>query len=465
MFLVVVYLLHVFRFHNIYKKKVTTIFNQNTLYNSSYSARGLKNPKILTVKHNKTVYNLNYFQKKYFSLSHILLTNNNESSYTSQQPEENNTSQQPEENNTSQQPEENNTYGPKTFLDSEKDKLAEEEVKLQEQGARLDRVISVIAEEADKAGLNRMDVTSRIDAIKDDLRDSGNLSPTTLDLLDKNKDKYDRLDQKTNELIEKEEGTDSVEYAYYTRFKNEIIANRQLNDVNNLLGDRNVQREDREYLSELEVRMKNCKKDDIRVSEFDKEFIKEYDDYTMRSDELDSKRRALEGSSEEEMYYSSSEEKMYSSLLPPSGGSGSSHQGGGRNSDEKMYSFSDENRAPTTEESSKVDKSKSTEEESSSVDKGKATEEGSSSVDKGKATEEGSTKEDKGKRKATEEEAYEGETKRSRVDASSLLPPSGGSGSSHQGGGRNSDENKGSLIDQFADVSTEMPSYMDPDDG
>lgn len=361
----------------------------------------------LTIKHNKTGYNLNDFQKKYFSFSYILLTNNNESSYNSQQPlacAENNTSQQPEENNTSQQPED-----PKTFLDSKKDKLAEEQV-------RLDRLGSYIAEEANKAGVNRVDVTSQIAGTIDYLRDNRNLSPTTLDRLDKNKDKYDKLDQRINQLIAEEDGDDSAKNAYYTRFSNECIATRHLKDVNNMLGDRNVTMRERENLSELEGRMKNCKQDDIRVSEYDTEYIKKSIELDMKSGELDSMRRYFaEGSSEENMY-SSSDEKMSDS------------------SDENRAPSSDENRAPTTEESSKVDKSKSTEEESSSVDKGKATEEGSS-------------KEDNGKRKATEEEAYEGETKRSRVDAPS------------------SDENRGSLIDEYADVSTEMPSYMDPDDG
>ena len=360
-----------------------------------------KNQAAGEVLHNKTVYNLNYLQKKYFSSSYILFTNSNDNS---------NTSEQSEENNTSQQSEEDNTYGPKTFVDSEIDKLAVEQ-------DRLSRGVSYIAQRANEAGENRMEVTSRIDAIRDDLHDSGDLSHTTLERLDKNKEKYDELDQKINKLIEEEEEKegDTVKSAYFTRYQNECITNRHLKDINILLGDRNVHMEDREHLGELENRIKKCQEDDVRLSEYDIEYIKESIDLDEKSAELYSMKRSLEGYSEENMYSSSDEKMSYSS-------------------DENRAPSSDENRVPTTEESSKVDKSKSTEEDSSSVDKGKA-------------TEEGSTKEDKGKRKATEEEAYEGETKRSRVDAPS------------------SDENRGSLIDDYADVSTEMPSYMDPDDG
>ena len=168
-----------------------------------------------------------------------------------------------------------------------------------------------------------------------------------------------------------------------------------------MLGDRNLTEEDKDLLRERKDKMEKCRQDVLRLFEFDKEHVKESMDL---DDEFAITRANLEESLEE-----------------------------------NRAPCSDENRAPTTEESSSVDKSKSTEEESSSVDKSKSTEEG-----------EGPSPLDKGKRKATDQEVLEQEEqerKRSRVD------------------GPSSDENQGSLVEDYADVSTEMPSYMDPDDG
>ena len=333
------------------------------------------------------MYNLNYTQKKYFSFSYILYTDNNKSSYNSQQLEA-----------------------------EELDRLEKEEQdRLARAAEDLEKGLSRAQESRAMATFH---IASAIERFSQGSRPI--LSSTTRNSIQEKREKYDGLDKKVEEELDKE--NDEIRLAYLERCDLELDANRHKAYIDAMLEDLNITRESQVYLMDLKDQMEKCRKEDVRLSEFNIEYLKEADDLvkSFAAARADLKR--------------SYEENRASS------------------SEENRAPCSDENRAYTTEESSKVDKSKSTEEESSSVYKGKA-------------SEEGSTKEDKGKRKASEEEAYEGETKRSRVDGPSLLPPQGGVVPATTSGDRNSDENRRSLVEDFADVSTEMPSYMDPDDG